>query len=59
MAGKKLVRLVLEGEHVVAEEALLMERCERIRTVRIGSDGALYMLTDETDGKVLRLAPPR
>jgi glucose/arabinose dehydrogenase len=44
MAGRRLVRLVLNGEKVVAEEPLLTELNSRIRAVRQRPDGALYML---------------
>ena len=56
LAGKYLVRLVLDGNnHVVAEERLLKDLNARIRAVNEGPDGALYVLTDGTDGKILRL----
>ena len=45
LAGKYLVRLVLDGDHVVAEERLLTELNARIRAVHEGPDGALYVLT--------------
>ena len=45
LAGEHLVRLVLDGDRVVAEERLLVERGARIRDVRQGPDGALYLLT--------------
>lgn len=57
LAGARLVRLVMEGGQVVAQEALLAERGERIRDVRVGPDGAVYLLVDDDDGKVLRLMP--
>ncbi|MDX1562556.1 MAG: PQQ-dependent sugar dehydrogenase [Gammaproteobacteria bacterium] len=44
MAGRHLVRLVLDGERVVAEEQLLEELDDRIREVKQGPDGALYVL---------------
>jgi len=44
MAGQALVRLVLEGERVIAEERLLEDLQSRIREVRQGPDGALYVL---------------
>ena len=50
-------RLTLDGERVVAEERLLGERNERIRDVRQGPDGYLYVLTDERNGKILRVSP--
>ncbi len=45
LAGQHLVRLVLDGDRVVAEERLLVGRGQRIRDVRQGPDGALYALT--------------
>ncbi len=59
LAGKRVVRLVLEGDRVMAEEPLLLERCQRMRTVNEGPDGALYVLTDEDAGQLLRIVPPR
>jgi glucose/arabinose dehydrogenase len=53
----RLVRLVIEGERVVGEEHLLADRGKRIRDVREGPDGALYLVTDESDGELWRLAP--
>jgi glucose/arabinose dehydrogenase len=55
LAGKYLVRLVLDGNHVVAEERLLTDLNARIRGVNEGPDGSLYVLTDGNDGKILRL----
>jgi glucose/arabinose dehydrogenase len=57
LAGRALHRLVLEGEQVVGEEALLKDLGERIRDVRNGPDGALWVLTDSAEGRVLRLVP--
>jgi glucose/arabinose dehydrogenase len=57
MAGKRLIRLELDGERVKSEEALLVERGKRIRDVRQGPDGALYVLTAEAKGELLRLSP--
>lgn len=50
-----LVRLTLDGRKVVAEERLLTTLGERIRDVRQGPDGWLYLLTDNADGRVLRV----
>jgi len=55
LAGKHLVRLVLDGTHVVAEERLLTDANARIRAVHEGPDGSLYVLTDGANGKILRL----
>jgi len=59
LIAKKLIRLELDGERVVAEESLLADRGKRIRDVRVGPDGAVYVLTDDKDGELLRLSPPR
>lgn len=55
LAGKALHRLVLDGETIVAEEVLLKDLGERIRDVRQGPDGALWLLTDDANGRVLRI----
>lgn len=57
LAGEHLARLTLDGERVVAEERLLVERKERIRDVRQGPDGFIYVLTDERNGKLLKVSP--
>ena len=51
------MRLVLDGEHVVREERLLEDELGRIRDVRQGPDGLLYLLTDDSDGLLVRLLP--
>jgi glucose/arabinose dehydrogenase len=51
------VRLVLKDDRVVGEERLFTERHERIRDVVQGPDGAVYLLTDESNGTLLRVAP--
>ena len=56
LAGKHIARLVLDGRKVVGEERLLVDR-GRIRDVRQGPDGALYALTDEENGELLRIVP--
>jgi len=57
LAGEHLARLTLDGEKVVAEERLLADRKERFRDVRQGPDGYLYALTDDANGKILRVSP--
>lgn len=57
MRAEALVRLTLDGRKVLAEERLLTNLKERIRDVRQGPDGYLYVVTDSADGKVLRLLP--
>jgi len=59
LVSRILVRLELDGEKVVKEERLLRDLDERIRDVRQGPDGALYLLTDNPAGRILRLAPAR
>jgi glucose/arabinose dehydrogenase len=59
LAGKHLARLVLQGERVIGEERLLTELDTRIRDVKEGPDGALYVLTDRDGGKLLRLVPAK
>lgn len=57
LAGKALIRLKLDGARVVAEERLLGDFDERIRDVRQGPDGLIYVLTDSAEGRILRLGP--
>jgi glucose/arabinose dehydrogenase len=54
-----LARLTLDGERIVGEERLLTDLRERIRDVRQGPDGALYLLTDNSRGRVLKLVPKK
>jgi glucose/arabinose dehydrogenase len=57
LSGRALVRLELDGERVVHEERLLEDLGARIRDVRNGPDGTLYLLTDDANGSLLRLEP--
>ena len=57
LGGKRLVRLVLDGTRVTGEEHLLVDRGKRVRDVRQGPDGLLYLVTDEQDGELLKLVP--
>jgi glucose/arabinose dehydrogenase len=52
-----LVRLVMKDARVAREERYLGELRERIRDVRQGPDGLIYLATDSRDGKILRVAP--
>ncbi len=56
MAGQHLVRLVLNGDKVAAEEKLLEGRNWRIREVKQGPDGAIYLFAG---GRLVRLVPKR
>ena len=55
LRGETLVRIELDGRRVVRQERLLTTLFERIRDVRQGPDGWLYLLTDNADGRVLRV----
>ena len=57
LAETHLRRLQLDGDKVVAQEELLEDLDARIRDVRAGPDGYLYVLTDSSDGGLLRLEP--
>ena len=57
LKDQMLVRLRLEGEKVVAEERMLKAVLGRIRDVRQGPDGYIYLLTDEADGVIARIEP--
>ncbi|KRQ96220.1 hypothetical protein CQ12_23550 [Bradyrhizobium jicamae] len=57
LRGAMLVRLTLNGNTVTSEERLLQNLHERIRDVRQGPDDALWLLTDSSNGRVLRVAP--
>jgi glucose/arabinose dehydrogenase len=57
LSSKALIRLELKDDRVVGEERLLAERKQRLRDVVQGPEGALYLLTDGSDGKLLKLTP--
>ena len=57
MAGRQLARLRFDGHRRIEVEALLTEYGRRIRDVRNGPDGYLYLLTDEDEGALVRLEP--
>jgi glucose/arabinose dehydrogenase len=59
LAGQLLVRLELDGEKVGKEERLLTNLGARIRDVRQGPDGAIWLLTDSGDGRILRVTPAK
>ncbi|HWS77970.1 MAG TPA: PQQ-dependent sugar dehydrogenase, partial [Thermomonas sp.] len=58
LADRNLIRLGLDGDRIVSEERLLNDLGKRIRDVRVGPDGNVYVVTDEDDGQLLRLVPP-
>ncbi|WP_122467211.1 PQQ-dependent sugar dehydrogenase [Brevundimonas lutea] len=57
LRDKQLVRLVMDGDRVVGEERLLTDLGERIRDVAVASDGSVWVITDEDDGKLVRVTP--
>jgi glucose/arabinose dehydrogenase len=61
LGSTQLVRLTVKGERAVGEEHLLthLQPPERIRDVRQGPEGALYVVTDNPKGRVLKLVPKR
>jgi glucose/arabinose dehydrogenase len=58
LAEGNLIRLSLDGNRITGEERLLTDMGVRIRDVRVGPDGSVYVLTDEDNGRLLRLQPP-
>jgi glucose/arabinose dehydrogenase len=59
LASNALVRLEMKDGKVVKEERYLHELKERIRDVQQGPDGYIYLVTDNANGRVLRVLPPR
>ena len=57
LAGEKLVRLVIENGKVTGEEHLLTERGQRVRDVKQGADGSLFIVTDEKNGELWKIVP--
>ena len=57
LSGHVLVRLDVEGDEVVNEERLFSGEVGRIRDVQVGPDGAVYVLTDAENGRLIRIAP--
>jgi glucose/arabinose dehydrogenase len=57
LSSEALVRLMMKNDRVVGEERLLTDLGARIREVVQGPEGALYLLTDDTNGKLLKLTP--
>jgi aldose sugar dehydrogenase len=55
LSSQALVRLTLDGQQVTGEERIPMGA--RIRHVRQGPDGTVYLLTDQPNGEILRLTP--
>jgi glucose/arabinose dehydrogenase len=59
LGEKRLVRLTIDNDRVTGEEHLLVDRKQRVRDVRQGPDGALYVVTDQEKGELWRISPRR
>jgi glucose/arabinose dehydrogenase len=57
LSGKLVSRLDTNGNRVTGEERMLQQLGERIRDVRQGPDGFVYLLTDSRNGRILRMKP--
>jgi glucose/arabinose dehydrogenase len=57
LRGQALIRVRLDGEKFVEDEFMLVGILPRVRDVRVGPDGLVYLLTDQPDGAILRLEP--
>jgi len=54
---RSLVHLIVEDEQVVSEVHLFEDELGRVRDVEVAADGFVYLLTDEDDGRLIRLEP--
>jgi glucose/arabinose dehydrogenase len=59
LADRMVVRLEIDGEKIVKEERMMRDAIGRIRDVRVGPDGYVYLLTDERRGVLARLEPSK
>lgn len=60
LAGKTLARLELDGENITHEERLLQKEVgERLRDIAQGPDGFIYIISDESNGKIYRIEPAK
>jgi glucose/arabinose dehydrogenase len=57
MIAQGVVRLVLDGDKVVGEERLLTDLKKRVRDVRQGPDGLIYVVTERANGTIYKLVP--
>ncbi len=58
LSSRHMSRLVLSGDHVIGEERILDEPGHRLRHVSQGADGAIYVLQDMPDRKILKITAP-
>ncbi len=59
LGQERLVRVALDNARVTGEEHLLVDRSQRVRDVRQGPDGFLYIVTDQKNGELWRISPRR
>ncbi len=59
LAGQMVMRMTLDGDKVIAQERMFVQALGRIRDVRQGPDGNIYLLTDSSEGALLRLEPAK
>jgi glucose/arabinose dehydrogenase len=60
LSGMQVVRLELnKAGRVTGEEKLFRDQCRRMRDIRQGPDGLIYIVTDEADGELLRISPAK
>ncbi|ESJ39728.1 dehydrogenase, partial [Salmonella enterica subsp. enterica serovar Cubana str. CFSAN001083] len=57
LKDKEVIVMRVDGNTVTEEGRILGDRKQRIRDVRVGPDGYLYVLTDESDGQLLKVSP--
>ena len=58
LVSRDIHRLVIDDGKVIEEHRLLKAHDRRMRDVRVGPEGVIYVLTDHPDGEILRLTPP-
>ncbi|MNL55451.1 Soluble aldose sugar dehydrogenase YliI precursor [compost metagenome] len=54
---KDVIVLSVNGDKVAEDGRILVDKGDRVRDVRVGPDGYLYVLTDESDGQLLKVSP--
>lgn len=59
LAGQMVIRLTLDGDKVTSQERMFVGELGRVRDVRAGPDGNVYLLIDSSDGELVRLEPAK